>query len=153
MSNLVIVSQSNVSLPLLLPYLMATLSCQWVTHHLWLAAVCFCTLGIIHITPVHWKNWGKKYLAFPLETLLKKRRWTLHAAFFVRMWRPIRQTRSIHPGFVCLVWISVFLHDVLWIIPVSLIRYLVPSWSSDSGWSNLRTKHCSVVLELTRLHH
>lgn len=56
MSNLVLVSQSNVSLPLLLPFLMATVSCQWVTPHLWLPAVCFYTLGIIHITQVHWKK-------------------------------------------------------------------------------------------------
>lgn len=137
MSNPVLVSQSDVSLPLLLPFLMATLSCQWVTPHLWLPDVCFSSLGIIHITQVHW-NKIKAQVCVVSEAFYK-RWWILHAAFLllllllfcqhVRM----KQVNTRSPSWIGSVWWSVFLlsrpaankqeHGVLWIIPVSLMHY------------------------------
>lgn len=131
MSKLVLVSQSNVSLPLLLPFLMATLSCQWVTPHLWLPAVCFCTLGIIHITQVHWKK-IQVCVIFFVEALLNDGGLCMQHFLSACGDESGKHTR-VHPGFVGSVWISVSLllrwavngqeHDVLWIIPVSLIHY------------------------------
>lgn len=69
---------------------------------------------------------------FLVETLLKKRWWTLHATFLSACGDESGK-HTVHPGFVDSVWISVFLllrwalngqeHDVLWIIPVSVIHY------------------------------
>lgn len=89
MSNPVLVSQSDVSLPLLLPFLMATLSCQWVTPHLWLPDVCFSSPGIIHITQVHWylkKTTKKQSLTTLCISKVLYNSWrTLHATFFLSL--------------------------------------------------------------------
>lgn len=139
MSNPVLVSQSDVSLPLLLPFLMATLSCQWVTPHLWLPDVCFSSPGIIHITQVHWyqkKKCKKKNSQTQLCVLLKSfirvggLCMQLFSFFFFVSMR-MKTGQHTHPildwSVQCDGGVSLLSrqtqneleHDVLWIIPVS----------------------------------
>jgi len=128
MSNLVLVSQSNVSLPLFLPFLMATLSFQWVTPHLWLPPVCFCTLGIIHITHVHQKIQVLSHCSL-------KAVWSDSGICMQPFCQHVETNQintRVHPGLISPVWISVSCPKevslmarsmILWMIPVSLIHY------------------------------
>lgn len=129
MSNLVLVSQSNVSLPLLLPFsngnslLPVSNSSSVITSCLFLHSGDYS----YHLGPLEKKK--IKFLCHFCGNLFWKRWWTLHAA--------CEDESGKHAEFILdssvqyEISVSLLLrwavngqeHDVLWIIPVSLIHY------------------------------